>query len=73
LGQLTYLALKEADNPEKVRQYMLLAEEQMATASRIAKQTLGFAQHSEKPKKVDLVASLQYSGGRVLNLLVIGI
>jgi hypothetical protein len=52
---------------------MLLAEEQMATASRIAKQTLGFAQHSEKPKKVDLVASLQYSGGRVLNLLVIGI
>jgi signal transduction histidine kinase len=55
LGQLTYLALSEADKPERVRQYMLLAEEQMATLSHFAKQTLGFAQHSEKPKKVDLV------------------
>jgi signal transduction histidine kinase len=55
LGHLTYLALEEADNPERVRQYLLLAEEQMATLNRIAKQTLGFAQHSEKPKRVDLV------------------
>lgn len=55
LGHLTYLALAEADNPERVRQYMLLAEEQMATLSLIARQTLGFAQHSEKPKRVDLV------------------
>jgi signal transduction histidine kinase len=55
LGHLTYLALEEADNPERVRKYLLLAEEQMATLSHIAKQTLGFAQRSEKPKRVDLV------------------
>jgi signal transduction histidine kinase len=55
LGHLTYLALVEAENPEKVRQYMLLAEEQMVALSHIANQTLQFARHSEKPKKVDLV------------------
>jgi signal transduction histidine kinase len=55
LGHLTYLALAEADNPEKVRRYLLLAEEQMAALSHVAKQTLQFARHSEKPHRVDFV------------------
>jgi len=55
LGHLIYLASEQADEPERVRKYMLLAEEQMTNLNRISKQTLGFAQHSQKPKKVDLV------------------
>jgi signal transduction histidine kinase len=55
LGHLTYLASEESENPEKVQFYMKLAEEQMANLNRIARQTLAFAQHSQKPKKVDLV------------------
>jgi signal transduction histidine kinase len=56
LGHLTYLALQEADDPAKVRKYLLQAEEQMENLSHIARQTLGFSQQSEKPRAVDLVA-----------------
>ena len=56
LGHLTYLALQEADDPEKVRKYLLQAEEQMENLSHIARQTLGFSQQMEKPRPVDLVA-----------------
>ena len=54
LGHLTYLASEQADEPDKVRMYMLLAEEQMASLNRISRQTLGFARQPQKPKKVDL-------------------
>ena len=56
LGHLTYLALQEADNPAKVRMYLLQAEEQMENLSHVAKQTLGFSQRTDKPRAVDLVA-----------------
>jgi uncharacterized protein (DUF2384 family)/anti-sigma regulatory factor (Ser/Thr protein kinase) len=51
---LTYVALEEADHPEKVRTYMRLAEEQMATINQIASQTLGLARPSHAPKATDL-------------------
>ena len=56
LGHLTYLALHEAHDPDKVRKHMLQAEEQIVTLGHIAKQTLGFAQQSEKPRSADLVS-----------------
>jgi signal transduction histidine kinase len=56
LGYLTYLALQDADDPAKVRGYLLQAEEQMENLNHIAKQTLGFSQQLEKPRPVDLVA-----------------
>ena len=56
LGHLTYLALQEAEHPEMVRKYMLLAKEQMAHLGYIVSQTLGFAHQSEKPRPVDLAA-----------------
>ena len=59
LGHLTYLASEEADKPEKVKFYMQLAEEQMANLNRIFKQTLAFAQRSQKPKKVNLSGVLK--------------
>ncbi len=40
LGNLAYLTLKDADNGELVRRYMELAEERLATVSRIVSQTL---------------------------------
>jgi len=55
LGNLTHLTFAEADDPEKVRTYMILAEEQMKHLCHIARQTLGFAQQTEKPKSVDFV------------------
>jgi signal transduction histidine kinase len=55
LGHLTYLALQDADDPVKVRKYLLLAEEQMANLAHIARQTLSFAQQTERPRAVDLV------------------
>lgn len=55
LGHLTYLAFLEADKPDKVREFMDLAEEQMATIRRIVKQTLGFAKGSDTPQPSELV------------------
>ena len=56
LGNLTHLALHDADEPAKVRKYLLQAEEQMETLGHIAMQTLGFSQQLEKPRPVDLVS-----------------
>jgi signal transduction histidine kinase len=56
LGHLTYLASDEASDPEKVREYMRLAKEQMATLSTVVGQTLGFARSSSAPKSINLVA-----------------
>lgn len=55
LGHLCYLAEQEADNPEGVRGYMHLAEEQLRNLSRIASQTLGFAKLSQDHKPINLV------------------
>jgi signal transduction histidine kinase len=54
LGNLTYLASVEADQPEKVRQFMLLADEQIEMLSHIASQTLGLGKLSSAPRMVDL-------------------
>ena len=55
LGHLTYLAQQEAEDAGKVREYLTLAEEQMATVSHIATQTLGFAQPAGPRRPFDLV------------------
>jgi signal transduction histidine kinase len=49
------LTREEAEQAEKVRNYMRLAEEQMATVTRIAAQTLGFARSTATPRPFDLV------------------
>jgi signal transduction histidine kinase len=56
LGHLTYLACEQADEPDQVRKYMQLAEEQMATLSQIVNQTLGFTRSSQSPRLIELVA-----------------
>jgi signal transduction histidine kinase len=55
LGYIAYLTAQDAEEPEKVRSYMVLANEQMDTLSEIAKNTLGFAQTSTRPRNMDLV------------------
>jgi len=54
LGHLTYLARIDADDPGKVRKYMEMAEEQMATLRHVASHTLGLARTSPAPKPVDV-------------------
>ncbi len=55
LGYLNFLALEDANNPEQVRKYLELAQEQIATLTRIANQTLSFAKTKGYRKRVDLV------------------
>ena len=55
LGHLCYLAGQEAEDPDQVRRYMVSAEEQLRTLSRIASQTLSFAKLSQDRKPIDLV------------------
>jgi signal transduction histidine kinase len=54
LEHITFLAIHEAENPRKLRDYLHLAEEQLATLGSITRQTLGFARASDSPKPVDL-------------------
>ena len=61
---LTGLAREGADDPEKVREYMRLAGEQMVTLGQIADQTLGFARCSHSPTSIDL-ASLAEAALRI--------
>jgi signal transduction histidine kinase len=56
LGHIAYLATEEANNPEEVRRYMRLAEEQLDTLNHIARYTLSLARTSVEAKPVDLVA-----------------
>ena len=51
-----YLAYEDADDPEAVRRYLRMAEEQMATLNQIASQTLGFARASVGLKSTNIVA-----------------
>ncbi len=55
VGHLAYLAREDAENGKKVREYMDLAQEQLATVHQIAGQTLGFARVSSSPRSVALV------------------
>ncbi|RXH54294.1 sensor histidine kinase [Granulicella sibirica] len=55
LSHLTYLALQEADDPARVRKYMLLAEEQIAILGQFARQTLSLSKPSSVPRSSDLV------------------
>ena len=55
LGHLSYLAYQQADDPDQVRNYMRMAEEQIRTLSRIASQTLSFAKVSQERKPIDLI------------------
>ena len=55
LGHLTYLALEEKNDPDKVEKYMLLANEQMMMLNRIASQSLKFARVSDSPMQIELV------------------
>ena len=55
LANLNYLILQGANDPDQVRMYARLSEEQLNTLSRIAHQSLGFARLSESPRAVDLV------------------
>jgi signal transduction histidine kinase len=55
LGHLAYLALEVAEDPERVRDYIRRAQEQIAALSQIASQTLGFARTFHTPHPGDLV------------------
>jgi signal transduction histidine kinase len=54
LSNLTYLIRLSVDDPDRVREYCNLAEEQMETVNRIANQTLGFARQIRTPREVNL-------------------
>jgi len=54
LSNLNYMILQTADDPEKVRAYSKLAEEQTTTLNRIANQTLGFARSARAPEATSL-------------------
>src|SRR5271156_279994 len=56
LQHITYLALAEARDPTRVRKYLQMADEQLATLSQITSQTLRFARSSQSARRVDLVA-----------------
>jgi signal transduction histidine kinase len=55
LRNLTYLTTLEASNPDEVRNYMALADEQMAVVLDIANSTLGFARAANVPRSVNLI------------------
>ena len=55
LRYLVYLAEQEAERPQQVKCYMQMAEEHLATVSRIAGQTLHFAELADGPAPIDLV------------------
>ena len=55
LGNVTYLASLEADNPDQVRSYMRMSEEQLRNLGLIAGQTLSFAKLSREHEPIDLV------------------
>jgi signal transduction histidine kinase len=55
LRNLTHLTFLEANNPDEVRRYTVLADEQMAIALDIANRTLGFARVPTAPRSVNLI------------------
>ena len=61
LRYLVYLADQEAENPEQVKRYMQMAEEHLGTLSRIAGQTLHFAELADGPASIDLVDLAEFA------------
>jgi signal transduction histidine kinase len=55
LRNLNYLTVLSAENPDEVRRYGALAEEQMTIVIGIANTVLGFAQAANEPRPVNLV------------------
>ena len=55
LGYLTYLTAGEADDVEKVQQYMRMAEEELARMGGVVRQTLGLARTAAEAAPIDLV------------------
>ena len=55
LRNLNYLTVLSAENPDEVRRYGSLAEEQMTIVIGIANTVLGFAQAANEPRPVNLV------------------
>jgi len=55
LRNLNYLTSLRANDPEEVRRYARLADEQIAIVTEIANSTLDFARASQRPKPVSLV------------------
>jgi signal transduction histidine kinase len=55
LRNLTYLMTVESENPEQVRKYAALAEEQIAIVADVADSTLGFAREPTTRRPTDLV------------------
>ncbi len=55
LRNLTYLMTVESENPEKVRKYAALADEQIAIVVDLVDSTLGFAKEPTTRKPTDLV------------------
>jgi signal transduction histidine kinase len=56
LTHITYLAHADSKYPTRVRKYLQMADEQLATLGRITTQTLGFARSSQTPQPIDLAA-----------------
>lgn len=54
LNHLVYLARAESDEPNKVREYMTMAEEQLATLGGIVSRTLSFARSTAAPTSSSL-------------------
>ena len=52
LGHLTFLTLAEAEDPDSVKRYMRLAEEQMDLLRQAASETLGFARTTHHPRAI---------------------
>jgi signal transduction histidine kinase len=59
LNNLIYLCLEKADEPETVRQYLRLAQEQTAALGETSSYILGFARSSRLPKSTCLVALVE--------------
>ncbi len=55
LRNLNYLTVESASNPDEVRRFAALAEEQLTTVIDIANSTLGFANSASSPKPTNLV------------------
>jgi signal transduction histidine kinase len=55
VSNLAYLTSLDAGDPERVRQYMRLAEEQLAQVNQIASQTLDYVRAAPLSQEIDLV------------------
>lgn len=56
LGYLIHLTTEDAEDVERVREYLHLAEEQMGLLRHVASETLGFARASASSEPIDMIA-----------------